>query len=542
METFYQKIIDITTVAEQYNIPVFFNAVGVEGYDENDERCTKMKDALNQNCVKAITVRDDFETLQQNYITNENTETASVFDSAVWSKYTYKNIKPDKNSNTIGLGVARDKLFTDHEIEMVNRDYLLDFWKNTAIEIEKRGLNWKIFTNGTDADEAFANDLLNYIGHGEKVNIPIESSQLVQTICSFKGIIACRLHTNIVAYSFKIPSIGLVWNDKLELWGQKIGYPERFITSENLNANYVVDSLFYAMKKGCKGINYSQRHSVLKELINFVKKYAVKHSQYSEKIDFSKHLLAPALGTKELKFKNMNSLVTFKSSIDKGFNKFEFDIRLTSDDKLVLVNGWNKTTYNMLRFNPDDYDTSGLSYDEFMSAKYYGNYPTTDFEGLIDEYNNISKENNILMIIDIGRPETERMKLMLTTLNKLLKKHKVDKSKFIIKLEKESYVKYANKIGLGLDIIYFLSFNDKIDNETNLENTIDFCKKNNISRISMKYGTFTPEISAKLNSNSIKPSLFSVNRIDDIVDVINNGVEFIGSGIYSVDYFNRLTC
>jgi hypothetical protein len=58
----------------------------------------------------------------------------------------------------------------------------------------------------------------------------------------------------------------------------------------------------------------------------------------------------------------------------------------------------------------------------------------------------------------------------------------------------------------------------------------------------MKYGTFTPEISAKLNSNSIKPSLFSVNRIDDIVDVINNGVEFIGSGIYSVDYFNRLTC
>jgi glycerophosphoryl diester phosphodiesterase len=238
----------------------------------------------------------------------------------------------------------------------------------------------------------------------------------------------------------------------------------------------------------------------------------------------------------------MNSLVTFKSSVDDGFNKIEFDLRLTSDNKLVLVNGWNKATYNMLRLNPDDYDTLGLSYDEFMSAKYYGNYPTTDFDGFIDEYNNISKDNDVLMIIDIGRPSTETMKLMLDQLKKSLEEHNVDKSKFIIRLQKECDVNYANQIGLGLDIIYYLPFEGEMKKKPNLKHIIDFCKENNISHISMRYVAFTPEISSLLSKNGIKPSLFSVNKIDDIVFAINNGVEFVGSNIYSVDYFNRLTC
>ena len=67
-EDFYQFVPEIIEVAEREDIPVYINATGVEGYEETDERCKKLKRAVNSECVKGITVRDDFKTFKQYYV------------------------------------------------------------------------------------------------------------------------------------------------------------------------------------------------------------------------------------------------------------------------------------------------------------------------------------------------------------------------------------------------------------------------------------------------------------------------------------------
>lgn len=40
------------------------NGVGIEGYSETDIRCQRLKKAINQDCFKVITTRDDIDTLK----------------------------------------------------------------------------------------------------------------------------------------------------------------------------------------------------------------------------------------------------------------------------------------------------------------------------------------------------------------------------------------------------------------------------------------------------------------------------------------------
>src|SRR5690606_25962164 len=69
-------------------------------------------------------------------------------------------------------------------------------------------------------------------------------------ISKFSVVIAARLHANIIAYSLDIPSIGLVWNDKLTFFGNKIGVPERFIPTEHLSAENIIRAALHAESEG----------------------------------------------------------------------------------------------------------------------------------------------------------------------------------------------------------------------------------------------------------------------------------------------------
>lgn len=67
---------------DKRNISVMLSAVGVEGYDSSDE-CQEFKKYLNRNCVKRISTRYDFITLQQKYVYNKNIKCPRVADPAI---------------------------------------------------------------------------------------------------------------------------------------------------------------------------------------------------------------------------------------------------------------------------------------------------------------------------------------------------------------------------------------------------------------------------------------------------------------------------
>lgn len=251
-QDFYKYITLIINVCDKQGTDVILNSVGVEGYSRSDYRCQQLKNALNKNCVKMITTRDDIDVLEKNYITNPNIILKKVADPAVWTYETYKeNISPNK-TDTIGLGVIRPGIFRDNEINFEEEEQL-ELWANIIKVLEQKGYNWQLFTNGLLADYEFGKKILEYshiTDESKLLDVPKNGEELVHTISKFKGVIAARMHANIISYSLDIPSIGIVWNSKLTKFGENIQVPERFVTHQNFKAEYIVEKLENALKEG----------------------------------------------------------------------------------------------------------------------------------------------------------------------------------------------------------------------------------------------------------------------------------------------------
>ena len=82
-ENIWNLVCDIVSHAEKYNVPVYFNAVGVELYDENDERCQALKEAVNKDIVRGISIRDDYDLFMDNYLIRDDHNIYSVYDAAL---------------------------------------------------------------------------------------------------------------------------------------------------------------------------------------------------------------------------------------------------------------------------------------------------------------------------------------------------------------------------------------------------------------------------------------------------------------------------
>jgi len=270
-QKFYRYIDEITNLAQQKGVPVIFNAVGVEGFDENNDNCMRLRHAINRACVKQITTRDDIDLLREKYIYN-NICTQKVADSAVWTPEVY-GIKKNDN-NIIGLGVIREGIFKSNGIDL-GLSELLELWSSIIQELELQGEKWQIFTTGWPSDMKFAINLMKYIGREAEIETkvvkrPIKAQELVSTISNYKCIIAGRLHANIISYSLNIPSIGIVWNDKCTFWGNNIGFPARFFKHDNFDGKLIVNECLNAIKVG---YHAEHRNSYRMTVYNSLKQY-----------------------------------------------------------------------------------------------------------------------------------------------------------------------------------------------------------------------------------------------------------------------------
>lgn len=542
-EMFDKYIVDILKETDKYGIPTFFNAVGVEGFDPSDERCLALKDALNSDCIKGITVRDDIGTLTSHYITNKNIRLKSVVDSAVWSDKVYGRLT-DRKSEYIGLGIARDKLFTDYGIEKADREFLLDFWKGVAERLESEGFKWIIFTNGLNSDEAFADEVLRYIGHGEKAAQPQNAEELIALIRNLKGMIACRMHANIIAYSFRIPSVGLIWNDKLKYWGEKIGYPERYLDGNSLDPEDTVNALKTALSQGCSRRKTNRiKYKTYREIKRFIKKVKPLNNVPAVKIDFSKRMSATALGGIDFKYKNTNTLDALRASVDAGYEIFETDIRLTKDGKLVCVNGWSKDTFNKLGLEHTSLSSQGLDYDDFLNQKYYKFFNAVSFESLLKELSVTFKDKSFTMILDIGLPKKDLLSGMLDDMIVSLKKFNHNPDNFIFRLQRQNDVKIYKEKKYPAKIAYFMPAvkGPDIEPKEHYKKVISFCKTQKINLITMSNDVYNEQIQTLLDESRIEAFVMTYSKAGDIIEAISNGVHIAGSHYYGPDYINRLT-
>ena len=259
-QIFYERTAVTLELAKEYNKPVIFSAIGIEGYHEDNKKCQRLKETLNFDCVRQITTRDDFLSLEK-YKGQDHITIGRVSDPAVFTPKVFKNFFPpisekapakgEAGRKKIGLFVLRANGFKDNGVKF-SREEAAAMWKEIVQELEARGYDYELLTSGHFGDEAFLDYLIRNYGIKEEkcvfnINFP---ERLLQHISSYDGIISCRLHPSIIAFSFKIPSLGLIWNLKVKYFYEAIGHEDRLVNVKETTASEIVSRLEKVMDEG----------------------------------------------------------------------------------------------------------------------------------------------------------------------------------------------------------------------------------------------------------------------------------------------------
>jgi polysaccharide pyruvyl transferase WcaK-like protein len=242
------RVAILVELAAAAGIPVMFNSVGVEGYDAQHPQARYLKAAVNKDAVKVITTRDDLETLQQGYVANNHIKTAWTPDSAWWSDVTFaQQIAQKPLRSVVGLGMIRKGIFSDNHFSLTDEE-LFGFWKGICDELVNRKTPFEFFTNGVQGDSEFIQEfVVRYPEFKEiTVRIPTESAELVNVINSYSKIIASRMHTSIIAYSLAVPTMSILWNNKIKMFYDQIQHGDRVIDEHEMRGNHapqIIDQL-----------------------------------------------------------------------------------------------------------------------------------------------------------------------------------------------------------------------------------------------------------------------------------------------------------
>lgn len=220
-------------------IPVFFNACGVGSFSSSRIRKT-LAEALALPNVKFISCRDGEAEVQA--MLPPGTQVARVWDPAI-AAGKRMGISSRPAGERLGLGVMYPAKESPWKA--------LKFWKGVIAELEDRGLDWQLFTNGDPADMTFAQMVLDAMPRlkGKKDLLAPRDTQpegLVSTVAGYRGLIGTRLHSHIIAASLGILSVAVVWDEKIPMFFGKLGIKDRCVTLSTKPAQ-VVDALLEAM-------------------------------------------------------------------------------------------------------------------------------------------------------------------------------------------------------------------------------------------------------------------------------------------------------
>ena len=79
--------------------------------------------------------------------------------------------------------------------------------------------------------------------------------QLISKISSYDAVISCRLHPSIISFSLDVPSIGIVWNNKVKGFYESVGYEDRIVETDNISADLLIDKVDKIIEEGVKKDN-----------------------------------------------------------------------------------------------------------------------------------------------------------------------------------------------------------------------------------------------------------------------------------------------
>ncbi|MEL7547294.1 MAG: polysaccharide pyruvyl transferase family protein [Pseudomonadota bacterium] len=234
---------------------IVVHGVGVSNY-WSDKGRQLFLDVLGEN-AQHVGVRD--ERSKAHWLDHfEDAPDAIVGDPGLLAEQVYGPMPRSQSSSPrIGLGVVHPKTIKLHADERGSgATNYSDLFCDVACQIADSGRNVVMFTNGAFDDGVFADRLRRRIEKSLNLNDRISFApqpktprDLVQLIASFDGVIAHRLHANIVAYAYGVPHVGLGWDTKVQSFLASVGRSKFAISAQNQNPDAIMGALEAALSE-----------------------------------------------------------------------------------------------------------------------------------------------------------------------------------------------------------------------------------------------------------------------------------------------------
>lgn len=181
-----------------------------------------------------------------------------AIDPAVWCAETYGISSDYTKTPCIGLGVAHpsEMKMMAEKPEDFSENIIAEFWFGLVEALVQKGHHVALFTNGSEEDSHFLSkvqEILRQNGLSKMVKFMPRARtpfQLVEQIAQFRAVVAHRLHANIVAFSLEVPSVGLIWDNKVRAFYKLINRDNWIVDSRELNVANVLEKINSAIEAG----------------------------------------------------------------------------------------------------------------------------------------------------------------------------------------------------------------------------------------------------------------------------------------------------
>lgn len=179
-------------------------------------------------------------------------------DPALWTARAFNYSTARSNNSPIGIGIAHPLVLknTSEVPSAFQLNSVAQFWVELIKELDRRKHQLTLFTNGSEEDSRFLEVIAQSIADVALNHRPHVlprarcASDLVCQIADFRGVVAHRLHANIVAFALGVPSVGLIWDSKVRGFFDLSGRSAWSIEADALSANHVANKLENALLAG----------------------------------------------------------------------------------------------------------------------------------------------------------------------------------------------------------------------------------------------------------------------------------------------------
>lgn len=248
---FPTKLQILGQVIGKMEIPTVVYAVGANKWSVAGQ-CL-MSSFLKATAPRSIAARDDSSAMNiQQYLTNN--EVSLVFDPALMASYLFpmtrsiQRKKPQIGINVIGT----EALKADGRVAVPGSSD--DFYEDLIRNLRINGFGVSIFSNGAEEDQARVKRLSEFAVDASiqitTVPRPTNTHDLIDATVQCDAIISHRLHANILAYSYGVPSVGLDWDSKVSSFFASVNRNKFCLTGAMTQPSMVVASVTRALDEG----------------------------------------------------------------------------------------------------------------------------------------------------------------------------------------------------------------------------------------------------------------------------------------------------